>query len=170
MDYGYQGNSEGDMRGTPFFTSGNMANIEDESATRHEQPNINTSEWAAPLERDKQKIGREALNIPDNSVERPSREGQELADKGYRYSEMQNHPIAQEAPSVDNLLPPRESIDDNAHNVKIINDKLTNESIKAIDEKITKLNQDGDISSFYEDTRGMMVDNLENSFGRKLAA
>lgn len=49
-------------------------------------------------------------------------------------------------------------------------DRLNEGGIKNIDDAINKLNQDGNISDFYDLARNMMEENLENSYQRKLSA
>lgn len=47
---------------------------------------------------------------------------------------------------------------------------LNESGIRAIEKATQKLNQDGNIADFYTRARDMMEQNLENSYGRKLAA
>ena len=48
-------------------------------------------------------------------------------------------------------------------------EKLDPSGIKEVDRIISKLNQDGDVASFYTAARDMMEANMENSYGEKAA-
>ena len=48
-------------------------------------------------------------------------------------------------------------------------DKLNIDAIKELDAEISKLNQTGNISDFYNHAREAMEANIDNSYGRKLA-
>ena len=61
----------------------------------------------------------------------------------------------------------------NPNNIKTTGDKLEKSTIPEIDNAINKLNQTGDLNSFYDEIRGeggMTDANLNNSFNRKLGS
>ena len=55
-------------------------------------------------------------------------------------------------------------------NIRVANDRLTEATITEISNLEEKLNQDGDMASFYDNIRDAMESNLANSYNRKLGA
>ena len=53
--------------------------------------------------------------------------------------------------------------------IRITNNRLSSSAITEVNRAKSRLGQTGDASSFYDEIRDMMEQNLENSFNRKLA-
>ena len=54
--------------------------------------------------------------------------------------------------------------------IRTTGDRLSEATVTEIDSLTNKLNQDGNMASFYDDIRDAMESNLDNSYNRKLGA
>ncbi len=109
-------------------------------------------------------MGNKAISSPQEAEALPQTEPHDVnpvMPPGYSYPEESPTDVTTE--TVNATIPP------DSKAIKTT-DKLDARAVKIIDEAVEKLNQDGDIASFYDAARGMMEANLENSYNRKLAA
>lgn len=169
MNYGQDNSQE---KVPDFFTSGAGTNSVNENNFESEN-NLDltnsTTEWGMPMpDRDKRGIGNraiasaESLNLPSESAPNP---GEDIS--------AQIKAITDDKVSQTPLNPAIVQKDDTAvsqfekSHIKT-EDRLSDTAVAAIDEAKAKLDQDGNIASFYDTARDMMETNLENSYNRKL--
>ena len=164
MNYGHADSQAGDA----FFASD--ANILSKNANNFEaENNVNlsndTPSWGSSPERDHRNIGNKAIGS----------RGEEYPNSDGFSSEPQLGKI------IDPNMPPDIEGKAKEDPSKIIeasfdrtviktDDRLSSGAVKEIDAAITKLDQNGNISDFYDAVRDAMEINLDNSYGRKLAA
>lgn len=134
-------------------------------------------EWnqvSEPLEHDKQSLGNTAMSTPIELSMPPSTLEQSVAPVLGEVTENTLEPSAariHDQPS-DNPTSDTEvigaSLTPNLDAIKTT-DRLSEESVKVIDDSINKFNQNNiDPASFYEEVRSAMETNIENSYNRKL--
>ena len=80
-------------------------------------------------------------------------------------------PTPKEAPqSTPDASAERPATNLNHQTIRTTGDRLSEATVTEIDSLTNKLNQDGDMASFYDDIRDAMESNLDNSYNRKLGA
>ena len=159
-----------------FFTSGAGTNSENENNFEPEN-NLDltntTTDWELPMpDRDQRKIGSQAIASAESlnfSAEAPVPTPEEdLAAKINAITENKAAPVALNPAITQAETPPVPEQFEKSH-IKT-DDRLSDTAVAAIDQAKAKLDQDGDIATFYDTARNMMEVNLENSYNRKLAA
>ena len=181
MDYGQTTQQPAN---SDFFTSGAGTN-DNQVNTFDSENNLDLSNqqanWGTPIERDQKNIGSQAINsINSNQPESgptnnpnampvpnmppmPEISPESLTEAPSGTNPSLNPAIIKQ-PDTDNL-----SADDlNIKKIKT-SDRLSEESVKVVDEALAKFNQDGDAAGFYDTARKMMEENLRNSYGREVA-
>lgn len=173
MDYG-QNSQKGAI--PEFFTSGAGTNLENENSFESEN-NLDltntANNWDLPMpDRDQRAMGNraiasaESLNFSNETT--PPKEAAPTSIDNIA----NNPPTEQPSPNPAAMQPPATTEEtprfEKAH-IKT-DDRLSDTAVAAIDQAKAKLDQDGDIASFYNTARDMMEVNLENSYNRKLAA
>ena len=163
MDYGQQVQDDNLER----FPTSSLAGEGDISGA--ENLSENPQSWDVKTERDPRSIGENVLKFPEQLGPDNSPEAQDPQALGQVINlEM---PPGVEA-SVDTKAgnPIEASLNPQLTEVKIkTTNRLTPESVKAIDESVEKFEQDGKVADFYSSVRDRMEENLDNSYGRKLA-
>lgn len=161
-----------------FFTSGAGTNSVNENNFESEN-NLDltntTTDWNLPTpDRDQRKIGNQAiasaesLNLSNETDSPPSVEN--IAEKinALTGNKAETNQVALN-PAITQVETPLTPPQFEKSHIKT-DDRLSDTAVAAIDQAKTKLDQDGDIASFYDTARNMMEVNLENSYNRKLAS
>lgn len=177
MDQGQPKKQSGTGSYQPFFTAGAGTNSENLNSFESEN-NLDLSnqaaDWQLSRENNPRELGNKVIDASDqigntdiNTAETPDQPGEE----------------SKEVALNPRLMPPDSNLDqtstsDNATDIDLLIDDvkikttemLNKESVRFIDSEIGQLSKDGNIESFYDKMRNKMEENLENSYGRKLAA
>jgi len=165
MDYGHTDNQ---TKGA-FFTSGAVTSSENANNFESEN-NLDLSNdaasWGTNPERDHRSMGNKV-------IESGSEEGQGDLDELSSGPELGKIIDLSMPPGVEGEIKedPSKIIEASFDRTVIkTDDKLSSSAVKEIDTAIANLDRDGDISKFYGMVRDAMEANLDNSYGRKLAA
>lgn len=158
-----------DDKGQVFFTTGAGTNLEDINNTEPEN-NLDLSNQLASWmpEHDTRKIGSSAISTPPNPDS--GNFYPHAPESTPNYGEIVNLEMPPDAISPTTIATPGSAERTLAGDIVEIktDHNLNSHGMTAIDEAISKLNQDGDIASFYETSRDMTEANLDNSFNRKV--
>ena len=183
MDYGQPTQPNGSAQEPEFFTSGAGTNSENENTFEAEN-NLdltnNQVSWGTTEARDPRNLGGSAIAsaeklTPATTPETPKfPEAPQIPTESYNSTPELGQVVPAMPPgytapptATSEQTPPTQPFDESALKTT---DKLDLRAVKIVDDAIAKLNQDGDIASFYDTARGMMETNLANSYNRKLAA